>query len=139
MKNISICFALAAGLAVLSASAFAANLTFDANTSTAGVQDGSGTWDLTTADWYNGTADIVWPNATDTAVFGAGTAGTYTITLSNTVNAGAITFNQSGYTISGSGTITLNPPAAVTPNFIVTTSASGGTDTISTTLAGFLF
>ena len=130
------CLLLAAGLARFSGTAAAATLTFDGNTTTAGAQDGSGTWDTTTADWYNGTGDVVWPNATDTAAFGAGTAGTYTITLSNTVNAGAIAFNQSGYTISGGGTIKLNPPAAMTPNFVVTTSASGGTDTISSTLAG---
>ena len=138
MKKLSpfLCLLLAAGLAHPVGTAAAATLTFDANTSTAGAQDGSGTWDTATADWYNGTGDVVWPNATDTAAFGAGTAGTYTITLSSTVNAGAITFKQAGYTISGSGTITLNPPAAVTPNFVVTTSATGGTDTISSTLGG---
>ena len=114
----------------------AANLMWDANTGLAGAQDGSGTWDTTTADWYNGTGDVVWPNTTDTAIFGAGTAGAYTITLSNPVNAGAITFKQAGYTISGSGIINLNPPAAQTPNFVVTTAASGGTDTVSSTLAG---
>ncbi len=130
-----LCLLPAVGLAPLAGTA-AATLTWDANTATAGAQDGAGTWDTTTGNWYNGTDDVVWPNTTDTAIFGAGTAGTYTITLSSTVNAGAITFKQGGYTISGSGNITLNPGAAVTPNFVVTTGASGGTDTISSTLGG---
>ncbi len=132
MKRLA-CLALTLAL---STSARAATLTWDANTGTAGAQDGLGTWNTATANWYNGTANVLWPNATDTAVFGAGTAGAYTITLPSTVNAGAITFNQSGYTLSGSGAITLSPPPALTPNFVVTTAASGGTDTLSSTLAG---
>jgi hypothetical protein len=31
---------------------------------------GGGTWDTTSANWYNGTTDVVWNNANnDTAVF----------------------------------------------------------------------
>ena len=107
-------------------------LTFDGDTGTAGVQDGGGTWDAgTTANWYNGTTDVVWPNNTSTAVFGAGTIGTYAVTV-GTVNAGAITFNQGGYTLSG-GTITLTPASAAT-GFVVTTN--GGTDSLTSALAG---
>ena len=114
------------GLVTAAGSALAATLTFDANTATAGAQDGSGTWNTANVNWYNGTADLVWPNATDTAVFGAGTAGTYTVTVAGTINAGGITFNQAGYTI-GNG-LTLVPSAG---NFTVATNT--GTDAIGTT------
>ncbi len=107
-------------------------LTWDANTATAGAQDGAGTWNTTGANWYNGSADVTWPNDTSTALFGAGTAGTYAITV-GTVNAGGITFNQNGYTLS-SGSITLKPVSATT-GFVVTTN-NGATGTISSTLAG---
>ncbi len=105
--------------------ASAATLTFDANTAIAGAQDGSGTWSTTAQNWYNGTADVVWPNTTDTAIFGVGgTSGT--VTVSGTVNAAAITFNQGGYTLSG-GTVNANPASGTT--FLFTTT--GGTSTVS--------
>ena len=110
----------------------AATLTWDANTMTAGAQDGSGTWDTTTADWLDGANDVVWPNTTDHDVLGARTAGTYTLPL-GTVNAGALNFTQSGYTLTG-GTLTLNP---VDPSTGFTAATSGGgADTVKSTLAG---
>lgn len=61
----------------------ATNLTWDANTG-GGThpQDGSGTWDTVTADWWNGTADQTFNIANpDSPTFGAinGVAGTVTL------------------------------------------------------------
>src|SRR4051812_33787381 len=47
-----------------------------------GATGGIGTWDLTTANWYNGTADVAWPNnglGADVAVFGGIFGGPVTI------------------------------------------------------------
>jgi len=83
----------------------AATLTYDANT-TPPANDGTGVWDTTTANWFDGTNDVVWPNTTnDTAIFGAGSgaAGTVTVGASG-VTANSITFNAPGsgnYTLSG--------------------------------------
>ena len=63
---------------------------------------------------------MAWPNTT----------GTYTVTVSGPVNAAAITFNQAGYTLSGS-TVTANPASG--SSFVFTTA--GGTDTVSSTLS----
>ena len=52
----------------------AATWTFDANTGTTGAQDGSGTWDASTLNWWTGSADSAWNNANN-AQFGAGTDG----------------------------------------------------------------
>lgn len=105
-------------------------LTFDADT-TPPATDGAGTWDTTMPNWYNGVADIAWPNTSDTAAFGAGVAGTYAIGV-GTVNAGGITFNQGGYTLSG-GTITMTPVNAAAG---FTLATNGGADTLLTALAG---
>jgi autotransporter-associated beta strand protein len=80
-------------------------LTWDVNAGVAGAQDGGGTWANSAGNWYNvGTlANTQWNNTSlDSATFGAGTDGAYAVTLSGTVQAsGGITFNNSGYTLSG--------------------------------------
>jgi len=81
------------------------SLTWDGNTSVAEAQDGGGIWASGAGNWFNQTtgANTQWNNAgLDSAIFGAGTDGTYAVTLSGTVLAGGgITFNNSGYTLSG--------------------------------------
>ena len=122
---------LGSGLSIFcSVALHAQTLTWDANGNGAdGATAGSGTWNTTNTNWYNGSStDVVWPNSTsgDTAVFGAGTGGgAYTISV-GTVNAGGIIFNQGGYTLSG-GTITLNPSGS-------TITTNGGTTSISSVL-----
>ena len=95
----------AGGISPLGATAY----TFD-NTNTAGLQDGGGNWNTTTANWWNGTADVVWPNlGADEAIFGVSSTGT-----NNTVNVSAVTVNKitfaaltaGNYQLIG-GTITL--------------------------------
>jgi autotransporter-associated beta strand protein len=67
---------------------------------------GTGNWDTFSGVWWqSGTNDLAWNSSGDNAVF-AGTAGTVTITSS--VSADSMTFNTTGYNITGSGTLTLS-------------------------------
>ena len=122
----------AAFLAALPARA--AILTWDLAPGTVGPGDsaitgGTGTWDTTSGFWTldGGVNDVAWVNANnDQAVFG-GLAGT--VTLGTGITANALTFNSSGYVITGN-TLTL---AGTTPTITV---GAGLTDTISSILGG---
>jgi len=60
-----------------------------------GGNGGSGAWDNTSPNWWNGSSQVAWDGGT--AIFG-GTAGTVTsFTFGPTV--GAIVFNTPGYLI----------------------------------------
>ena len=86
-----------------------------------GAGGGSGSWGGN--NWNTASA---WVNDS-IALFG-GTAGTVS---AGTETAAGITFNSSGYTLSG-GTLALAP--ATGTNFVFTTGVNGGTDTISATM-----
>jgi fibronectin-binding autotransporter adhesin len=108
MKRIaSIGLLLAAG----SLAALANVLTWDPalNGSSTGGSGGAGTWTLSTANWYNGTSDVGWldnsANGTNAAVF-ADIAGT--VALNTSLSASNLLFNTTGYTLSGSGSLTLS-------------------------------
>jgi autotransporter-associated beta strand protein len=93
--------------------------TYDPNLTGPGTgvpQDGAGTWDGATADWYNaavgtaGGSDVVWPNdGTTIAQFGApfGTAGTGgaagAVNIGEGISAGGLILNQ-----PAAGNYTLN-------------------------------
>ena len=133
MKKKLLCRVLNAAL-VLSASACveAATLTWDgSDTTTSGAQGGSGTWDTnTTANWWDGSANVVWPalgGLSDDAVF-ENTAGTVTLGAGG-VTAHNLTFNTTGYVLTGS-TLTLN---GTTPTISTNT---GVTSTINSIIAG---
>lgn len=84
--------------------ASAASLSWDQAGS--GALGGTGTWDTSATNWWNGTADTNWATNTttgDTAVF-AGTAGT--VTLGAAINALGLQFTTEGYTLTG-GTLGL--------------------------------
>ena len=92
--------------ALASVSARAATFTWDSSGShPTHPTDGSGTWDLSHADWSNGTADSVWVNnSTGIAVFGDSQAAAGIITVTTPVTVGGITFNSAAsgnYNISG--------------------------------------
>src|SRR3954447_12427866 len=114
----------------------AATLTYDAN-ATPPANDGTGVWDTTTANWFDGTNDVVWPNTTnDIAIFGAGSgaAGTVTVGASG-VTANSITFNAPGsgnYTLSG-GTITLG---GTTPTVTSNVGTGASSPAINSVIAG---
>ncbi|MFM8496734.1 MAG: hypothetical protein ACKOEM_14640, partial [Planctomycetia bacterium] len=102
-----------------------AQVTWDANTSTSGPQDGSSTWSTSDANLWNGTTDVVWPNlTTSSAIIGANSGAAGTITTSGSLTLNAITFNAPGsgtYTLTGgtlgfagsSPTITANANATI--------------------------
>jgi autotransporter-associated beta strand protein len=73
---------------------------------------GTGSWDLSTADWwYSGSSNVFWSPSGNNAVF-AGTAGT--VTLNTSVSAGNLTFSTAGYTLAGTATLTLtNSPSVI--------------------------
>ncbi len=96
---------------------------------------GTGTWDnLSTVNWWDpvGPTEVQWNNANfDTAVF-TGTVGT--VTLSGGITAGGLTFNTSGYLLTG-GTLTLAPaPSVLSP--VVSVAGIGLRATVGSVLAG---
>ncbi|MBB3594213.1 outer membrane autotransporter protein [Rhizobium sp. BK529] len=86
---------------------------------------GSGTWDSATVNWFNGSVAVPWASG-GTAIFG-GTPGT--VAVNGTVSVGGVTFDSSGYTITG-GTLALT---GATPT--ITTNA-GVSATISSAISG---
>src|SRR6266568_1853441 len=122
-------------LTVLPLLAHAANLTWDANTSATGAQDGSGTWDTATANWLNGGVNSIWSSVTpDAALFGSGGAAG-TVTLGANIVCGNITFNAGGagnYTIAGGGfqlamtnrTITANVSGTISADIVPNPTAN---------------
>jgi autotransporter-associated beta strand protein len=91
---------------------------------------GTGTWDTSTADWWNGTSAIAWTDTagtTDTAAFG-GTAGT--VTLGSSLGALGLQFTTAGYTLAtGSNTLSLGTGG------IDASSLTSGTTTVSGNLS----
>lgn len=111
----------------------AATLTWDANTSTSGAQDGSGTWNTANTNWWNGAANVTWNNATpDNATFGAVSGNAGVITLGEHITVGTLRLDVPGsglgYTLAGSGANTLTVSSIV--------PVTGTISTINTTLAG---
>ena len=118
--------------ALLACQAAQAALTWDgSDLVTTGAQGGSGNWNVnSTADWWNGTADVIWPalgGTNDDAVF-AGTAGT--VTLTSAITANDLTFNTTGYILSGAQTLTLNGSSPTL------TTGSGISASISSVIGG---
>ncbi|MFA4945835.1 MAG: autotransporter-associated beta strand repeat-containing protein, partial [Lentisphaeria bacterium] len=123
--------ALTAAAALLATpAALAANFTWDGNGSTApNPNGGTGTWDLANSNWWDGASNVVWTDTSgtaDTATF-ANTAGT--VTLDTSLGALGLNFTTTGYTISGTGTISLGASG------IDASTLASGTTAINTNLA----
>ncbi len=85
-----------------------------------------GNWDTATSNWLDGATPTNWSNANpDSAIFGSTGAGT--INLTEGITALALTFNTTGYTLTGN-TLTLSPGAVITN--------AGAATTINSILAG---
>ena len=111
-------------LTILSAgTAQAASLTWDADTVTAGAQDGNGTWDQTNTNYWDGAANDTY-DTFDNITFGSG--GTGTVTLGSNVRGGGnhITFannytiDTNGLYIGGQGNNTIRTKANVDASII---------------------
>ena len=111
-------------LTILSAgTAQAASLTWDADTVTAGAQDGNGTWDQTNTNYWDGAANDTY-DTFDNITFGSG--GTGTVTLGGNVRGGGnhITFannytiDTNGLYIGGQGNNTIRTKANVDASII---------------------
>lgn len=134
MKTHTPLLAAIIGLSATATALHAATYTFD-NTNTAGLQDGGGNWNTSTANWWNGSADVAWPNLnTDEAIFGVTSTGT-----NNTINVATVTTNKITFTaLSGGnyqllgGTITLGGTA---PSIVANNTTSNG-QIIRSTLIG---
>lgn len=109
-------------------SASGATLTWDSNPSLPDVQDGSGTWNTTTNNWFD-SGNVLWTNGND-AVFGKIADGTFAITVALNPNVTSLNFNTSGYTLSAAAaqTIALSKGANAALDSLVI--ASGKTATI---------
>ena len=95
-----------------------------------GNSGGAGVWDLSTANWWNGGADVAWKDnsalGSNAAIFSV-TGGS--VTLNTSLSASNLQFLASGYTLSGSGVLTLGAGG------IDASTLSSGTATIGTALS----
>lgn len=107
------------------------------------ISDGSGNWNLTAGNlvWNNNAnPNVIWSQTsatvgTQSAVFGSGTDGTvdqWTVTLGAGMAATSLTFNNTGYKITGN-TLTLASASSGANNGSITVAA-GKTATINSTL-----
>ena len=95
-----------AGFAFSAPAAFA--LTWDITDNGATIEAGNGAWDLSATNW-NGTPNVAWiqtdtVNATQAAVFAGADAAvdSYVVTLASQMAATSLTFNNTGYKLTGS-------------------------------------
>jgi autotransporter-associated beta strand protein len=96
--------ALVATLLCLAASMVqAADRTWDADSATAGSQDGDGAWNTANTNWWTGSTNVNWTNSSsDTASFGVSSSGSYTVTLDEPITIGGMRFNTgTSYTLAG--------------------------------------
>ncbi|MEN3943021.1 autotransporter-associated beta strand repeat-containing protein [Prosthecobacter sp. SYSU 5D2] len=100
---------------LIASGTLSAQLTWDADSVTDGVQNGTGTWNLVNNLWYNGLTNTTWDNSGSAiAAFGSSASRTGgTVTVDGTVKVGGLRFNAlsasaaaelpltSAYTLSG--------------------------------------
>ncbi|MGC3989742.1 MAG: autotransporter-associated beta strand repeat-containing protein [Chthoniobacteraceae bacterium] len=113
-------------ITTIPSASWAASYTWDPSNTPATPAGGTGTWDLSSSFWSNGTTDQAWTDTTgtaDTATFG-GTAGT--VTLGASLGAQGLIFTKTGYTIAlGANTLSLGSAG------IDASALASGTTTIS--------
>jgi len=89
----------------------AATLTWDSLPNNGGPVDGSGNWGASTnnTNWWDGSANVAWSGG-DVAVLGVNTASAATVTLTNSVTVGGLSYSNSSagiYTIGVANGATL--------------------------------
>jgi fibronectin-binding autotransporter adhesin len=107
-----------------------ANFAWDPTPGDNVVTGGNGTWDSFTPNWTTngGGTNVAYTNNSDDAATFSGDPGT--VTLGQAINANALTFNVTGYTITGFSTLTMS---GSTPTISV---ASGASAAIVSNLGG---
>jgi RHS repeat-associated protein len=103
-------------------------------TGAATASGGTGTWNTTTAEWRSGSPTgslVAWSNSGDAngpyqAIFSAGSG---TVTTATAITAAGLSFESSGYTVSGSYNIVLAGSGQIDV-------ASGDSATVATALGG---
>jgi autotransporter-associated beta strand protein len=116
----------AAAFAILGVAPHAANAQNLSWSPTAQNSGGTGTWNTTDLQWFNGTVTQPWDNTAGTSATFGGSPGTVTVGVP--ITAQNITFATDGYTITG-GSLTFSGAAS-------TITTSGGSDTINSVLGG---
>jgi fibronectin-binding autotransporter adhesin len=111
-------------------------LTWDSDANAGdGATDGSGTWNTSLLNWFDGVGDIAWPNTLlDAAIFGnGGTAGV--VTLGVPITVGTINFEAvaSGNYTLGSLTNPATETLTIAGGGTITANAAG-TSTIATNI-----
>lgn len=94
---------IAALLLLPSFSLAASSLTWDADGTAVGSTGGTGNWNTTSAFWNLSNVMQAWNNASSNIALFGGTAGT--VTLTEAITAGGLTFNTDGYTLAGNGNL----------------------------------
>jgi fibronectin-binding autotransporter adhesin len=97
---------------------------------------GSGNWDTTTADWFNGSQNVVWPS-NGNAIFGGASGGTVS-SFSPGPLVASMTFNTPGYVIQGGQiqrstgdlTVTTNVDATISSTLSVNSLVKNGPGTL---------
>ncbi len=105
-------------------------LTWDPGITSGAAPGGAGSWDTATARWWDGTSQVAWPVAPtggNEAIF-TGTAGI--VTLPGPITARYLNFGSTGYTLTGTGPLTLTGPA------VLKNSLGTHTTTIDVPIAG---
>ncbi len=119
-----------------------ANLTWDGDTTTSGLQDGTGGWNTSSSlRWYNTTTSDyqAWSSSNpDLAIFGAGSGSAGTVTLETSITAVGLRFDIAGYTVTGN-TLTLAGASTITANAdAIVSSILAGADGLTKEGAGAL-
>jgi autotransporter-associated beta strand protein len=111
----------------------AGTATWDPDSGTTGAQDGPGIWDLSVANWWNGSTDNGWVNG-DNAIIGAnsGAAGTISITNAAGVTVANVNYNgaaSGNYNVAGTTLIYTGNPTVTVANGVTATNTTilGGT------------
>jgi autotransporter-associated beta strand protein len=124
----------------LTSTAYATHMTVTWDTSTAsGIQEGSGTWDLATANFSDGVNNVAWDNSTtQNVILGAHNGAAGTVSLGANVSVQNLMFDPATtgtYTIGpgGSFTLAVNSTTIMTANAngVITANISGGGGTVT--------
>ena len=105
----------------------AADLAWDTNTGTPDAQGGTGTWNTSSALWWNGAANQTWTNnPADRALFGEAPG---TVTLTDGLVADSMVFQTSVYTLKADSDLTftgdITAPVAPPPEETYALSKAG--------------